>query len=717
MPIPQNQIMISSAITDNPFRILGVYSNATAKDIAANQGKMKAFLSIGKTPTFELDLRNILPSVNRTTDSVSKAQADLTLPQDKLQYALFWFLKATPLDDAAFNHLFAGEEGKAITIWEKKECLSSLINIAVCALINKDYKTATDNINTLIYDDELLLEFVSRIAGTTFKIDSEDIAHLYLDILSKDTNINWCDYIDDINWCNYLKRKEIDPLISDLNSKISTAEKASDKNKNAYEIGRDLMNSTKDSIHRLHELLDENDIQLTSIADNLGLTILRYGIDYYNNNSDNEDCAYKAKELQDYASSIVMGTEAQKRCNDNVKILNKNIAELPPKSVKIFDSELNQKVESFLLDSNGSINKASLFIEQIAPILVKIKEVTGVKHTYYQKICDLIAHVLSNFIVEKVNYVLNDKYIDKAQRNNDYDEFKTVMSEAWHITELLTLLSCTSREAVHLSKNRDDLKDIINQFHGFWTVHINPLDGCCASVEHLNSEEEKLLYTEYEYIHSCSSTNDYEMYINKYPNGKYLKEAQNKIEDLYFHYNTPQEYLTEYPHGRHAVEARNKLDNSCFQNARSCEDFINYTKKYPNGIHISEVDDTAFKKCKSISDFSDYIKFFQKGNHTSEAYSKKEDLIYYAIYDIKDCFHYISKYPHGKYLAEVDKKAFFLCKKYDDYKLYIKMNPNGLYIKRVQTKINIIKCFRTILILIIIVAAILYYIYYINYIE
>ena len=107
-----------------------------------------------------------------------------------------------------------------------------MINIAVCALINKDYKTATDNINTLIYDDELLLEFVSRIAGTTFKIDSEDIAHLYLDILSKDTNINWCDYIDDINWCNYLKRKEIDPLISDLNSKISTAEKASDKKEN-----------------------------------------------------------------------------------------------------------------------------------------------------------------------------------------------------------------------------------------------------------------------------------------------------------------------------------------------------------------------------------------------------------------------------------------------------------------------------------------------------
>jgi hypothetical protein len=44
MPIPQNQIMISSAITDNPFRILGVYSNATAKDIAANQGKMNQSL-------------------------------------------------------------------------------------------------------------------------------------------------------------------------------------------------------------------------------------------------------------------------------------------------------------------------------------------------------------------------------------------------------------------------------------------------------------------------------------------------------------------------------------------------------------------------------------------------------------------------------------------------------------------------------------------------
>lgn len=577
MPIPQNQIMISSAITDNPFRILGVYSNATAKDIAANQGKMKAFLSIGKTPTFELDLRNILPPVNRTTDSVSKAQADLTLPQDKLQYALFWFLKATPLDDAAFNHLFAGEEEKAITIWEKKECLSSLINIAVCALINKDYKTATDNINTLIYDDELLLEFVSRIAGTTFKIDSEDIAHLYLDILSKDTNINWCDYIDDINWCNYLKRKEIDPLISDLNSKISTAEKASDKNKNAYEIGRDLMNSTKDSIHRLHELLEENDIQLTSIADNLGLTILRYGIEYYNNNSDNEDCAYKAKELQDYASSIVMGTEAQKRCNDNVKILNKNIAELPPKSVKIFDWKIKNEIENLLprkipFPSKGKtvsvssdifsnpkdeINKADDFIKKVLDYLVKIREQIGGNNTYYQNLCDLVAQSTSYFIIRNINKAFEYYFGKDNMPSINPDELAILLPKAWHITLLLTLLDCSQGVKDSLSKNKKDLHNIIDKIDGFAPYSGKyTITGCCNPVEELADEDSKIFYSEDEYFNSCNTINNYENYILKYPKGKYIKEAKNKVDDLFFSKKDPKEYLNRFPNGRHTVDAK-----------------------------------------------------------------------------------------------------------------------------------------------------------------
>ncbi len=48
------------------------------------------------------------------------AEAQLTLPKDQLLYAQFWFVKATHLDEVAFNHLFAGEIDKAEEIWQKK---------------------------------------------------------------------------------------------------------------------------------------------------------------------------------------------------------------------------------------------------------------------------------------------------------------------------------------------------------------------------------------------------------------------------------------------------------------------------------------------------------------------------------------------------------------------------------------------------------------------
>ena len=56
------------------------------------------------------------------------AEAQLTLPKDQLLYAQFWFVKATHLDEVAFNHLFAGEIDKAEEIWQKKDTASSLQN-------------------------------------------------------------------------------------------------------------------------------------------------------------------------------------------------------------------------------------------------------------------------------------------------------------------------------------------------------------------------------------------------------------------------------------------------------------------------------------------------------------------------------------------------------------------------------------------------------------
>ena len=119
-------------LQNNPYRLLGVYSNSPTKERLANHNRMKAFLKVGKPVSFPLDLPSYLGLINRTDATVADAEAKLTLPKDQILYAQFWFVKMTPLDDVAFKHLVNGDIHGAIEIWRKKECPSSLQNLFLC---------------------------------------------------------------------------------------------------------------------------------------------------------------------------------------------------------------------------------------------------------------------------------------------------------------------------------------------------------------------------------------------------------------------------------------------------------------------------------------------------------------------------------------------------------------------------------------------------------
>ena len=80
-------------LRNNPYRLLGVYSNSPTKERLANHNRMKAFLKVGKPVSFPLDLPQYLSAIKRTEASVMAAEAQLTLPKDQLLYAQFWFVK------------------------------------------------------------------------------------------------------------------------------------------------------------------------------------------------------------------------------------------------------------------------------------------------------------------------------------------------------------------------------------------------------------------------------------------------------------------------------------------------------------------------------------------------------------------------------------------------------------------------------------------------
>lgn len=71
-------------ISNNPYRLLGVYSNSSVKDRIANANKLKAYLKVGKSVNFPLDLSDFMPTPIRTVESMEYASSGINLLQDQL---------------------------------------------------------------------------------------------------------------------------------------------------------------------------------------------------------------------------------------------------------------------------------------------------------------------------------------------------------------------------------------------------------------------------------------------------------------------------------------------------------------------------------------------------------------------------------------------------------------------------------------------------------
>lgn len=92
-------------ISSNPYRLLGIYSNSPVKERIVNTNKLKAYLKVGKSVSFPLDLLHLIPTPIRTVESIEHANGCINLPHDQLKYALFWFIKVSSIDEMALGYL------------------------------------------------------------------------------------------------------------------------------------------------------------------------------------------------------------------------------------------------------------------------------------------------------------------------------------------------------------------------------------------------------------------------------------------------------------------------------------------------------------------------------------------------------------------------------------------------------------------------------------
>ena len=457
-------------LQNNPYRLLGVYSNSPTKERLANHNRMKAFLKVGKPVSFPLDLPQYLTSINRTETSVVEAEAKLTLPKDQILYAQFWFVKATPLDEVAFKHLLSGEIDKAEEIWQKKECVSSLQNLIVCSLMRNKYDFAIMCAEVLYGNTQYLNQFVSTIIGTGGNFDVSNLAFSFLDILCDEIGASkLLSFITNSSWKEHIGEKAVKPLVDSIQEAINIAQKTKGKGSNArLNAGETLRRNTRNAILQLKGFLSTKDLQYQMIADKLGLEILQCGIDYFNN-SEEPDAAHKAMSLQKYAKSIVVGQMAKDRCNENVDILQRIIDNLPPSEVFMEDKAIHEELRKYCLLPDKICHAVTL-LNNAKPHIQSIKRKLGVSNAYYLKIStQIVGNALSNVIAE-VNEAQSIFSADKDDPNAalaailGITHVKSVLEEAWKATRIMDGFDMEADyKRGRYSENRSILKGLCEQ--------------------------------------------------------------------------------------------------------------------------------------------------------------------------------------------------------------------------------------------------------------
>lgn len=430
-------------ISNNPYRLLGVYSNSPVKERIANANKLKAYLKVGKSVSFPLDLSDFMPTPIRTVESMEHVNSSINLPQDQLKYALFWFINGSPIDDMALAYLQKGDIEKAKELFGKKETFSSLINQGVLSLVQDNKATAIKLITKMIHDDYYRAAFIEAVCDSNCRVSEDELSQLFMDALLPeipaqelmqlflDNGISEKDNV-------YLKNKAVSEPIAIINAKIAKAKAI--KNSDAetqYQAGVSLMNSTREPLSIVREFLKAGDMQYQIVVDNLAKQILQCGINYYNNADEEEaikiDKAYK---LQNYACFIAIGKLVKDRCRENTAILKKKKKELPPITIKVYDNFIKNEIVQYQALSDSNIHDAIELIKKCTPYLMSIKDELGSTNSYYLKLSTLIVSLALYKVIEEFNSVNNDtlQFDLLMDRERTIRRINYVFKEAWTAT-------------------------------------------------------------------------------------------------------------------------------------------------------------------------------------------------------------------------------------------------------------------------------------------
>ena len=282
-------------IQNNPFRVMGVFTNDSSDIISTNNSRMKAFAVIGKVVSFWQDMISVFDTEpNRQLETLVSSVAALSSPEGRLRSGLFWFMNLNATDARALAALARGGDLlEARKIWEDGEQnMSSLQNQLMCCLLKdpRSYSRALQLALTLY--DNYGHEFITTVSNGFEVITPDKLMPTFLSEIIKvsDGDCWWWDKAVkrlgnetvDLQWTEAKATWHIGKLQDELNVAKTTEIHYTQDN---YDIAIALMKQAEPHLKVLKALKDEQPALLSryaTIADSVCEEILNREIEYYN---------------------------------------------------------------------------------------------------------------------------------------------------------------------------------------------------------------------------------------------------------------------------------------------------------------------------------------------------------------------------------------------------------------------------------------------------
>ena len=467
-------------IQSNPYRVLGVYSNAPTKEIIGAENKIKAHVKVGRTLIFKTDFTPLLGEVERTEESLARAVSSLTLAKDKVRYALFWFYNENAFDEVAFKHLASGNIDSAIDILRKKTTVSAYINLAVCSLIKRQWANALYCYSQLL-DNNRLDVFISTIAGEETVISKNEIASIIINSLeSYFPEVNWLfftkvklinlgsdsvdvsDILPNTLLVKELKDRYVEKISVKINEKITEADKVNRKAPAECLSAAKNLSRLSSDFKSLRSVIGKTDIRYSSLSDKVADLLNDLCIGYYNHSTDNRKARVVFPFVKD-ALSYACSDSIIETCKKGFDFISEKIELLPPEAIEKECQEIENHLSNYA--DKGNVFMLLNCIISCQNILSIMKNKIGENNKEYINQSSLVVHFAINQIVDEINE--KQKAYNDAPDHIDAEELNAYRkSLIWAKSVMDKLVSFAKDEKCkdRFNENNKTLLSLYNRF-------------------------------------------------------------------------------------------------------------------------------------------------------------------------------------------------------------------------------------------------------------